>query len=89
MSPTLRHLTSIYEFIFNSITFTTTKIGKIVDQHANAYSEPCQIFMRKCLAEIVNCFLPLTIFSKRSFLDILQGSGYASEHIIASASRCW
>ena len=87
MSLTLRHLTSIYEFIFNSNTFRKIKIGKIVDWHADAYSDPCQIFMMKCFAEIVNCFLPLTIFSKGSILDILQGSRYASEHMLALAGR--
>ena len=35
-----------------------------------AYSEPCQTSKMKRFPEIVNCFQPLTIFTKRSILDI-------------------
>ena len=56
MSPTPRHLTGIYEFISNSISFTTAKIGRIVEQDADAYSEICQISMMKCFAKIINRF---------------------------------
>ena len=43
-----------------------------------AYSEPCQTSKIESFAKIVNGFMPLTIFAKRSILDVWQGSEYAS-----------
>ena len=40
----------------------------------------------KRLAKIVNGFQPLTIFAKRSILDIWQSSEYSSENITAITS---
>ena len=34
------------------------------------YSEPCQIYKMARFVEIVNDFQPLTIFAKRSILDV-------------------
>ena len=44
---------------------------------ALAYSEHCQIFQVECFAKIVNSFYLLTVSTKRSTLDMWQGSEYA------------
>ena len=46
---------------------------------SEAYSEPCQTSTVECFARIVNDFQHVTIFTKRSILDVLQGSEYTSE----------
>ena len=46
-------------------------------EHLEVYTKPCQIFKKKCFAKIINGFLPLSIFAKRSILDIWEGSEYA------------
>ena len=46
--------------------------------NSEAYSEPCQTSKVEIFAKIVNGFCQLTIFSKRSILDVWQGSEYAS-----------
>ena len=35
------------------------------------YLEPCQISKMECFAKIINGFQPLTIFARRSILDVL------------------
>ena len=42
-----------------------------------AYSEPCQTSKMERFTKIVNCLKSLTIFVKRSILDVWQGSEYA------------
>ena len=42
------------------------------------YLETYQSFKMECFAKIVNTYMLLTIFAKRSILDVSQGSGYAS-----------
>ena len=49
---------------------------------AEALPEPGQAPKMKRFAKIVNSFLPLTIFTKRSILDAWQSSQYASDHIL-------
>ena len=39
---------------------------------------PCQTSKMERFAKLVSSFQPLSIFAKRSILDIWQGSGYAS-----------
>lgn len=47
--------------------------------HPEAYSEICQISKMEPFTEVVNLvsFEPLTIFSKRSVVDVYPGSKYA------------
>ena len=40
---------------------------------------PCQTSKTECLVKIVNGFYPLTIFAKRSIIDIWMSSEYASD----------
>ena len=40
---------------------------------AEAHSEPCQTTKTENFFKTVNDFSPLTIFRKRSVLDVLQG----------------
>ena len=56
-------------------------INQSINQFVNseAYSEPCQIAKIVRFAKIVNSFQSLTIFAKRSILDVSQGSEYSSE----------
>ena len=56
-------------------------INQSINQFVNseAYSEPCQISKIVRFAKIVNSFQSLTIFAKRSILDVSQGSEYSSE----------
>ena len=42
-----------------------------------AYSEPCKYKMKR-FAEVANSLKPFTIFAKRSILNALQGSEFAS-----------
>ena len=42
------------------------------------YSEGCQPSKVEFFGDVVNSFQPLTIFAKRSILDVWQGSEYAS-----------
>ena len=44
-----------------------------------AYSQPCHTSKKELTLKIVNCVKPLTIFTKRFFLDVWQGSEYTSE----------
>ena len=47
------------------------------------YLEPCQISKMECFAKIINGFQPLTIFARRSILDVRQGSMYFSvKHLV-------
>ena len=48
------------------------------DDSQNGYSEPCQTSKMEHFVKIGNGWIPLNIFAKRSTLDILQGSEYAS-----------
>ena len=41
-----------------------------------ACSEPCQLSKMKCFTKMLNGFQPLSIFAKRSILDVWQGSEY-------------
>ena len=43
-----------------------------------SYSKPCQTSKMKRFAKTVDGRKPLTIFSKRSILDVLLGFNYAS-----------
>ena len=43
-----------------------------------AYSEHCQTSKMERSAKITNSFLPLTVFAKRSVLDVWQDSEYAT-----------
>ena len=43
-----------------------------------ADSEPSQTSKMELVAEIINCFKPLTIFAETFILDVLLGSEYAS-----------
>ena len=45
---------------------------------AEAYSGLCKTSKMEHFARIVNGFYALTIFTKRSILNVRQGSGYAS-----------
>ena len=45
---------------------------------AEAYSEPFRTSKMKRFTKIVNCFYQLTIFVKRSILDVWQGFEYTS-----------
>ena len=38
--------------------------------HTEAYPEPCQTSKMERFAKIVNDFYPLTIFTRRSILDV-------------------
>ena len=44
------------------------------EQYSEAYSEPCQTSKMECFAKMLNYQKPLTIFTKRSVLGVLQGS---------------
>ena len=46
--------------------------------YSEAYSEHCQTFKIERFEKIVEDFELLTIFAKRSILDVWQGSEYAS-----------
>ena len=50
-------------------------------------SEPSQASKVELFAKIVNCFEPITIFAKRSNLDIWLGSEYASVSEISTFLR--
>ena len=52
--------------------------GDIAQYMVVAYSEPYQKSKMECLARIINSRKSLTIFAKRSFLDVSQGSEYSS-----------
>ena len=43
-----------------------------------AYSEHCQTSKMERFENIIEGFEPLTVFAKRSILDVWQGSEYAS-----------
>ena len=45
------------------------------------YPEPFETSKMECFAKIVNEFYTLTVFTKRSILDIWQGSEYASDFL--------
>ena len=45
--------------------------------HLEVYSEPCQTSKIEHFVKIVNDFQPLSIFAKRSILDIWEGCEYA------------
>ena len=45
--------------------------------HPDAYSEPFQTSKMERFGKIVNNLQPLTIFAKRSILDIWEGCEYA------------
>ena len=45
--------------------------------HLEVYSEPCQTSKIEHFVKIVNDFQPLSIFVKRSILDIWEGCEYA------------
>ena len=51
--------------------------GDIAQYIVVAYSEPYQKSKMECLARIISS-RKSTIFAKRSFLDVLQGSEYSS-----------
>ena len=65
------------------VRFFKKSVKKI--SHTEAYSEPYQISKMERFGEIVNGFLPLTIFAKRTILDIWQSSQYASNTLIAQS----
>ena len=44
-----------------------------------AYSQPCQTSKIERFVKIINSFTPLTVFTKRSILDVWYFSEYASE----------
>ena len=46
--------------------------------YTGAYSEPCQASKMGRFAKTVNGHQPLTIFAKRSLLDVSLSSEYAS-----------
>ena len=48
---------------------------------SGAYSELCQTLKMELVTKVDNIFKPLTIFAKRSILDIWQGSDYVSENV--------
>ena len=48
---------------------------------SGAYSELCQTLKMELVTKVDNVFKPLTIFAKRSILDIWQGSDYVSENV--------
>ena len=52
-----------------------------MNKKAEAYSESCETSKTKRFGKIVNSLKLLTIFTKRSILDIWQASEYASEKI--------
>ena len=52
--------------------------GDIAQYMVVAYSEPYQKSKMECLARIINSRKSLTIFAKRSSLDVSQGSEYSS-----------
>ena len=45
--------------------------------HPDTYSEPCETSKMERFVKIVNNFKPLTIFGKRSILDIWEDCEYA------------
>lgn len=51
--------------------------GDIAQYIVEAYSQPYQKSKMECLARIINS-RKSTIFAKRSFLDVSQGSEYSS-----------
>ena len=46
--------------------------------YSDAYSEHCLTSKMECFEKIIEGFEPLTIFAKRSNLNVWQGSEYAS-----------
>ena len=58
-------------------------------RYAEANSEPYQTSMMELFANIVNGWKPVTIFAKRSFLDVCQSSEYAFDmYYHWTASKC-
>ena len=56
------------------------------EQTSEVYPEPCQISKLELFVKKINGFQLLTIFMKRSVLDVYQASGYVSGH---SIERLW
>ena len=48
---------------------------------SGAHSELCQTLKMELVTKVDNVFKQLTIFAKRSILDIWQGSDYVSENV--------
>ena len=55
--------------------------------YGGGYSELCQASNMELSAKIVNGWNLLTIFAKRSILDVWQGSKYASTIEIVTGGR--
>ena len=59
--------------------FISSRIPKNSKLISEAYSEPSWTSKMDLFAKIVNGWTPLTIFAKRSILDVRLGSEYASD----------
>ena len=64
-------------FLFNLLL---TYLINFKLRELEVYLEPCHTSKMDRFAKIVNSYKPLTIFAKRSILDIWQGSEYIYEN---------
>ena len=82
----LHFLCSVYNLVDRSRDLT---LFREEGRSEELYSQPCQTSKMERFGKIVNRFQRLTIFTKRSILDVLQGCEYASGMIVQAQLFIW